>query len=133
MQEDVLRKFFKGEVTAAELSKDIQGTAKRFGGIVSVQSVEEMDGEQEVTRAMLVALCDAVLQGGLPPVALSDIGLALVQSDHFVWNAEEDELLGDVIYDWSEPATSYPLTLENVLRFRSWLLNESTYPAKYVE
>lgn len=127
MQEDVLRKFFKGEVTAAELSKDIQGTAKRFGGIVSVQSIEEMEGEQEVTRPMLVALCDAVLQGGLSPEALSDIGLALVQSDHFVWDAEEDELLGDVIYDWSEPEMNYPLTAENVLRCRSWLLNETPY------
>ena len=126
MQEDVLRKFFKGEATAAELSKDIQGTAKRFGGIVTVQRVEEMEGEQEVTRPMLIALCDAVLAGELPP-RLSDIGLALVQSDHFVWNAEEDELLGDIIYDWSEPAMNYPLTLENVLRCRAWLLNETPY------
>lgn len=129
MQEEVLRKFFEGQATAAELATDIAGSTKHYpGGIVATHSIQDMDAEHQVTRQNLISLCDAVLAGALPAQALGDIGFALVASDHFVWDAEEDELLGDVIYDWSCPQVNYPLTTENVLKFRACLLSELTYP-----
>lgn len=130
MQEDLLRKFFEGQATVAELAKDIERSTKHYTSLVTVHSIQPMDADFTVTRTMLVALCDAVLEGALPAQALGDIGFVLVESDHFIWNAEEDELLGDVVYDWYSPATSYPLNSENVLRFRSWLMNETPYPDK---
>ena len=46
-------------------------------------SIEDMDDEFTVTAAMLVCLCDVVLQGELEPDALHSIGFALVVSDAF--------------------------------------------------
>lgn len=38
--------------------------------------------------------------------------------------------MGDVIHDWSCPEINYPLTLENVQRFKNWLLEKELYPSK---
>jgi hypothetical protein len=51
-------------------------------------------------------------------------------SDSFEWDAEKDEVLADVIADWSCPEVNYPLTLESVQRFRAWLTRTEPYPAK---
>ncbi len=75
-------------------------------------------------------MCDAVLGGDLPPDALATVGFALMASDKFCWDAEEDEVLAEVIADWSCPEINYPLTIENVQRFRAWLLRTEAYPGK---
>jgi hypothetical protein len=62
------------------------------------------------------------LDGDLEPGALATIGFVLMASDRFTWDGEQ--VLGDVIADWSCPETNYPLTLENVRLFRAWLLEE---------
>jgi hypothetical protein len=69
---------------------------------------------------MLVSLCDAVLSRKLPALELSTIGFALEASERFVWDGED--LIGWIIDDWACPEINYPLTLENVQRFKSWLL-----------
>ena len=46
-------------------------------------SIEDMDEEFTVTAAMLVRLCDVVLQGELEPDALHGIGFALAASIRF--------------------------------------------------
>ncbi len=73
-------------------------------------------------------LCEAVLCGQLPAEELSTIGFALIASDKFIWDG--DDLIGDVIHDWSSPEINYPLTVENVCRFKNWLLRVEPYPAK---
>ena len=60
--------------------------------------------------------------------ALSTIGFALMASDNFVWDA--DDLLGDIIADCSCPEINYGLDAENIRRFRAWLTEQETYPAK---
>jgi hypothetical protein len=79
---------------------------------------------------MLVSVCDAVLSTTLPPQALRTIGFALECSDKFEWDGDADELIANVIADWSCPEINYPLTLENVVRFRAWLAGTEPYPSK---
>jgi len=130
MRERVLRDFFEDKATAAELAEDVAGSISYKSQKVSVVSIEDMDGEFTVTAAMLIGLCDVVLQGELEPDALHSIGFALMASDAFCWDADEDDVLANVISDWSCPEGNYPLTLENVKRFRAWLTRSEPYPQK---
>jgi len=130
MREQVLKQFFEGRVSAAELATDIRSSKKNVGDKVTLVCIEDMDGRFSVTRSMLVSLCDAVLAGSLPPEGLRTIGFALEASDNFDWDSEEDELVANVIADWSCPEVNYSLTLENVRRFRAWLLEQEPYPEK---
>lgn len=130
MREHVLRRFFEGKVTATDLSQDLAGSTKKVSALVSHVSIEDMDESLNVTRSMLISLCDAVLAGSLPPGELRTIGFALEVSDKFEWDGGADELVANVIADWACPEINYALTIENVRRFRSWLTGNEPYPAK---
>jgi hypothetical protein len=130
MRESVLRDFFEDKTTAAELAMDVAGSISQKTEKISVVSIEDMDEEFRVTAVMLVRLCDAVLQGEVAPDALHSIGFALMASDAFCWDADEDDVLANVIGDWSCPEVNYPLTPENVKRFRAWLTRSEPYPPK---
>jgi hypothetical protein len=130
MRERVLRDFFEDKVTAAELARDVAGSMSQKAQKISVVSIEDMDEEFTVTAPMLVRLCDVVLHGELQPEALHSIGFALVASDAFCWDADQDDILAEVIADWSCPEVNYPLTVENVQRFRAWLTRSEPYPSK---
>jgi hypothetical protein len=129
MREQKLRDFFEGRASAAELARDVKGSTS-ISGIVSKVSIEDMAETFTVSSAMAVRLCDAVLNGELPADDLEAIGFALVASDRFEWDGDEDEVLADVIGDWSAPEINYPLTIDNVKKFRSWLTREEPYPSK---
>lgn len=130
MREKVLRDFFRGTVSGTELARDVAGATKQTSQVTSVTSVEDMDEEFVVTAEMAVRLCDAVLQGELPAHNLATIGFALMASDKFCWDSDTDDVLTNVISDWSCPEINYPLTLDNVARFRAWLLRAEPYPEK---
>ncbi len=130
MREEILKRFFAGEVSAAKLAKDVGGSERRVNKIETVIKIKDMGEEFAVTRPKLISLCDAVLSGELPPQALATIGFALEASDRFIWDGDEDDLLANVIADWSCPEVNYPLTLENVGKFRAWLSGKEPYPGK---
>ena len=130
MKEEILRYFFEGKATAEELDADVASSTKRVGDIVSYQSIEDMNGDFNVARSNLLDLCDAVLSGKLPPNNLREIGFALASSDHFFWDADDDELVAEVISDWSCPEVNYPLNIDSVRKFKSWLTGEEPYPTK---
>ncbi|HEY8670702.1 MAG TPA: hypothetical protein VIL63_07680 [Terriglobales bacterium] len=130
MREQILRQFFETKSTATELAQDIDGSTKKTTPQISVTSVEDMDEDFTVTADMAVALCDAVLSGGLPAEGLHTIGFALVASDKFHWDGDQDEVLANVIADWSCPEINYPLTVESVRQFRAWLTGAEPYPPK---
>ncbi|HZR66415.1 MAG TPA: hypothetical protein VFA85_14815 [Terriglobales bacterium] len=130
MREEILKKFFLGEVSATELAADLSGSTKRLTKIVSNISIEDMEGQFVVTRPMLVLLCDAVLSGSLRAEELRTIGFALEASDHFEWDGDTDEITANVIADWACPEVNYPLTQENIRRFRTWLTNVEPYPSR---
>lgn len=128
MREIVLRDFFSGSIAASALASDVSGSKKQIGPSNWVVEIEDMESHFSITRQMLVSLCDAVLSQEFPVEELSTIGFTLAASDNFEWDGED--LVGDVIYDWSCPEVNYPLTLDNVKRFRNWLLESDPYPTK---
>jgi hypothetical protein len=130
MRERILRQFFEGKSSGIELAQDVSGSTRHATPVISVTSVEDMDGDFLVTSEMAIRLCDAVLAGDLPADALRTIGFALEASDKFHWDGGEDEVLASVIADWSCPEINYPLTQENVARFRAWLMRIEDYPSK---
>jgi hypothetical protein len=130
MHEEALAAFFKGTISATELARDVDGSTKRVGEIGFAIEIEDMKDELGVTSEMAIALCDAVIGGELPADALETIGFALMASDKFFWDSDEDEVLAEVIPDWSAPEVNYPLTLENVKKFRAWLSRAEPYPTK---
>jgi hypothetical protein len=121
MREQVLREFFEQKATTAELAQDVAGSITQTSQLTSVVSIEDMNEEFTVTTDMTVRLCDIVLRGELLPDALHAIGFMLVASDKFWWDGDKDDVLASVIADWSCPEINYPLTLQNVGRFRGWL------------
>jgi hypothetical protein len=130
VREETLKRFFQGEVSASDLAQDVAGSTETMSSIASRISIEDMGSEFSITRPMLVSLTDAVLAGTLPPDALGTIGFALQASDKFVWDGDSDELVANVISDWSCPEINYPLTLENIAKFRAWLTGAEPYPAR---
>jgi len=120
MREAVLRDFFVGKAEIATLRRDLEGTVTRTSHGVFTHHVIAMDGHFTMSRAHLIALCDAVLVGDLPPQDLSVIGFSLETSDHFEWDFDspEGELIGETLADWSSPEINYPLTLGTVAKFR---------------
>src|SRR5947208_1575006 len=116
MREAMLRDFFVGTVDTGTLRRDLEGTVTRTSHDVFTHNVVSMDGDFTISRAHLIALCDAVLVGELPPQDLSVIGFALEASDHFQWDFDspEGELIGETLADWSSPEINYPLTLGSV-------------------
>ncbi len=133
MREEILKQFFQGEATASDLAKDVAGSTKRLNSIASRVDIEDMETEFCVTRPMLSSLVDAVLNGSLPPDALGTVGFTLMASDKFVWDGDADDLLANVIADWSCPEVNYPLSLEYVAKFRAWLAGEEQYPVRPTE
>lgn len=130
MREETLRQFFEGTITARELAQDVAGSAMKASSKVSIVSVENMDNDFKVPTEMAMRLCDAVIVGELPADDLHAIGFALQASERFHWDGDEDEVLAEVLADWSCSEVNYPLTLENVRRFKNWLTGAEPYPAK---
>jgi hypothetical protein len=127
MRETILQDFFLRRITPSVLAEDVSGSTKRVTSVESVVEIEDMQGNFSVTREMLISLCDAALSGHLPPADLAAIGFALKASHAFEW---DDDLMSEVISDWSCPEINYPLTQENVQRFRDWLSGTEAYPTR---
>ncbi len=120
MHEAVLAGFFENRLDAAMLARDVAGSRRQVSEIEFVTHVANMEEPFLVTRAMATALCDAVLQGEMPPEALETIGFALITSDAFFWDDGDDEP-SETFHDWACPQINYPLTLENIRMFRNRL------------
>ena len=54
----------------------------------------------------------------LPPASLTAVAFALLASDAFWW---DDEVISEVVADWSAPEINYPLTEEALAMYRGWL------------
>jgi hypothetical protein len=128
LKEAILAQFFEGAISGAVLANDLAGSEEHASPLQSTVTIEDMQEEFVVSREMAIRLCDAVLNNQLPPDSLATIGFALMASDSFVWDG--DDLLGEVISDWSCPEINYDLTLANVERFRRWLLGVEEYPTR---
>lgn len=126
MDERKLRDFFTGRLSGRRLGKNIRGSVAYSDKVTRIVYTREMKESFVVSRTMAVALCDAVLNGELPAKYLEWIGFTLATSERFDWN--EDDLLTNVFECWSSTQINWPLTIENVRRFRRWLTAEELYP-----
>jgi hypothetical protein len=126
VHEDVLRQFFEGVASAADLARDLEGALVPDGPRVTRHPIVDMVGDFEVQPHHLVRVCDAVLDGGIQPGLLEAIGFCLVASDAFHWDGDSPEggRVAEVVYDWSAPEINYPLTHPNVTAWRRRLLGE---------
>jgi hypothetical protein len=130
MHEAILRDFLLGKADVSALRHDLEGTVSRTGHDVFTHRVIDMEGEFTLSIAHLVALCDAVLVGDLPPQDLSVIAFAIEASDRFQWDYESrsGDLIRETLADWSCPEINYPLTLGTVAKFRRRLVTgEDTF------
>ena len=133
MHESILRDFFLGKTDGKVLSKDIEGSrviTSRTGTIpvVSRNHIVDMESEFEVSRANLVAICDAFLAGSLKSSDVEFVGYALVCSGKFTWDGDQDNTLASIINDWADPEINYSLNVENIQRCRRWLEGTERYP-----
>jgi hypothetical protein len=129
MNEATLRDFFLAKATGQELAADLVGTVRQRSRDVRVVHIQDLASDEEftITAPMMVRLCDAVLAGELPGPALEPIAFAVIASDHLHW-AENDELVGRVLYAWASPEINWELTPENIQMFRQWFTGEVQPP-----
>jgi hypothetical protein len=127
MREIILKKFFLEEVTAQSLEEDISGSVIREDAVVSTVKIEDMEDEFQLLRKHLIRLSDAVLSRTLLPESLSTVAFAIIASDTFVW---DDNVISEVVHDWSCPEINYPLTPETLTMHRSWLTGLSEPPER---
>jgi hypothetical protein len=130
MREEILRRYFEEKLPASELLKDLETSKEAISATVSEIQIEDMENTFPVLPGMLIRLCDDVLNGHLPAWCLEIIGFVLMASDRFEWDGDEYEVMANVIADWSCPQINFPLTTENVRRFKEWLAGTEAYPEK---
>jgi hypothetical protein len=123
MHEAVLRDFFLGDADSAQLRADLQGGVVK-SGIVRQHRIVDMTTDMLIELSHLVRLCDVVLAGELQPDALQQIGFCLIASDAFHWDGDtvDGAVIAETVYDWSCPEINWPLTQDNVRKFREGLI-----------
>ena len=131
MKEATLRDFFRGTVSADRLATEVREAVEPLSGTSRRIHIQDLPPGEAVTITpeMLVGLCDAVLTGALPGPALETIAFAILESDHLHW-AEDDELVGRVLYDWAPPEVNGELTSGKVRMFRDWLTGKVRPPSE---
>ncbi|HBE72266.1 MAG TPA: hypothetical protein DDW52_29380 [Planctomycetaceae bacterium] len=122
MHEAILCDFFTGDADAETLANDLRG-AIISDGLVACHPIVNMDREFAVTASHLAALCDAILKNTISPDDLRAIGFCLIASEAFEWDADttDGERVAEVCNHWSSPEVHFPLTLENVQKWKLYL------------
>ena len=123
MHEEILKRFFLGEASARELADDLAGSLVERRDVTH-HPIKDMCDDFEVQPEHLVRVCEAVLGGEIEAKYLEAIGFCILASDHFEYDTDtpEGELVGETVFDWSEPRVNHPLTIENVRKFRERLV-----------
>ncbi len=120
MKEETLRAFFDGGTDAQALDREAVESISPVGKVVRYR-IEDMDAEFEVTREMLLKLCDAFLSGALGPKGLEAVASMMELSDTFGW---DDSTIAEALLCWSSPEIEGPITEESVARCRELLVQE---------
>lgn len=124
MRESILRDYFVGLIDESVLKEDLEGTVIETSHNVFSHKIISIDTEFEVIPAHLAKLCDGVLSGKLEANDLETVGFCLAATDYFMWDGDTKlgGLVAETVYDWASPEINYPLTIENVKKFRERLL-----------
>lgn len=132
MKEKTLKYYLDNKVTVDILAADVKDSQKKTSYDVISIYVDQIneDGEYEITRNHLVKLLDDTIAGRLTATDLNTISFALIGSEYFTWD-KEDEILDDTIFDLDNPNIGFPLTIENLGRWRTYLqTGEYTFDKK---
>ena len=128
MKEIVLRHFFEGYATAAELDADVPGTEVREGPkggpYVIRYRVQRMDREFEVRSEHLIQLLDAAATGELQLDHLRVICSWMEGGmDTFLRNADtpDGERVAEALFWLGTPEINYPLTPTVLAKIRQFL------------
>jgi hypothetical protein len=116
-----------GEASVSQLAKDISGSVVKVDDLQSEIRIADMQGSLTLRRDHVIRLCEAFLDRALPPEALTTIGFALQASDAFEW---EDEVISEVLSDWSAPEVNFQLNAETLNMHRDWLLGFREPPVR---
>jgi hypothetical protein len=122
MREEELRRYFLGEGSVGELAQDLRGSVTSTD-LCSTIRIADMQGSHGLIRHHVLMLCDAFLERALTPEDISTIAFALLASDHFEW---DDDVISEVLSDWSAPEINFELNDETIKMHRGWLLGSSS-------
>ncbi len=124
MHESILRDYFIGIVDEYILKDDLKDTVVQTSKDVLSYKIIPLDAEFDVAPDHLAKLCDGVIAGKLQASDIETIGFCLAASDYFTWDSDTDRgsTVAATVYDWASPEINYPLTVENITKFRERLL-----------
>jgi hypothetical protein len=128
MNESAIAAFLAGEIDADRLTSEVRSSERKLDSVTKAVAVAEMKSDFAISRPMALRLCDAVSNGALQGEVLRTVAFVIISSDHLTWR--DDELLGEIFWDWFCPEVNYALTPENMARFRKWLEGTESYPPK---
>jgi hypothetical protein len=132
MKAELLKGFFEGRERATLLAERAEKTHSDYKRAASDVLTDDLGSEFVVTKAHLLALCDAVAKGELKAQHLEIIASVLVRSDKFIWDptSSAGALVSKVIYAWEAPEINYVLTPLTVKKFARLLTTgEDTFDA----
>ena len=127
MHESTIAAVLSGDRLAAELNTEALDSIEQIDSVRDRIRVAPLGRDFAVTSDMIVRMCDAALGGHLEPVALRAVAFAIVTSDAFIWS---DDIVGEILHDWSAPEVNLELTPENIKRFRRWAIGSEPYPVR---
>ena len=127
MREDELRRYFLGETSISQLAADLEGSVKVLDSVASEVQIRDMQGSFRLTRPHVLMLCEAFLDQGLKGDALNTLAFALMASDTYEW---EDDVISEVLSDWSAPEINYELNADTITMHRGWLLSLTQLPSR---
>ena len=122
MNESVLKDFFEGTKSPEELRANLKD-AKTTRDQVNTFHIVEMDSPFTVKTYHLIKVCDAVLEGKLPPSDLEKIGFCIVTSDQFEFesNSKDGSRVAETVHNWADYVVNYVLSVETTRKFRNYL------------
>lgn len=129
MREVILRLFFQGHATAADLAFDLEHTVSRQGPDggppVFRHRVENMEVDFEVQPGHIVQLIDAVASGGLGLADLDALCFCIEASDRFVWSTDTPDgaRVATALFWLGTPEINYPLTPGVLAKIRHFLVD----------
>lgn len=127
MREDTLRRFFVGDVGIDRVAEDVSDAVTRLDHVKLTIAIEDMEEMFPLTREHVALLCDAKLSNALNSEALSAVAFALIASDHFEW---DDDVISEVLQDWSCPEINPPLNDSTLRMHRDWLSGVADPPMR---
>jgi hypothetical protein len=127
LHESVIRDFLIGAIAAEELEAAVGSSAYDSASNVISFEVQELNDCFLVNASHLCSLAKATAGGALTAETLSAVAFLIIASEQLYW---EDNVVGEVLYDWSSPEINLPLTSPNLDESIAWLTGTKPYVSR---